>query len=89
MVAELFLRLKNVKMLLLLREKKKWYVSLLAKEADVTYPHAIQIIKKLEQAGLVKTAKDGRNRYVELTDKGREVAIALEAAYHQLSKLQS
>jgi len=88
MVADLFLRVKNVRFLLLLRDRnKKWYTSLLAKMADVTYPHAVQLVKKLEEKGLVKTYKEGRTRYVELTDLGEEVAIALENAYRQLSRL--
>ena len=89
MLVDLFLRTRNVKMLLLLRDKnKKWYVSLLAKEADVTYPHAIQIVKKLEEHGLVRTVKEGRTRYIELTDLGEEVAVTLENAYRQLSRLK-
>ncbi len=88
MVAELFLRVKNVEFLILLRNKnKKWYTSLLAKKADITYPHAIQLVKKLEERGLVKTYKEGRTRYVELTELGEEVALALENAYRQLKRL--
>ena len=88
MLVDIFMRRKNVEMLIALRDKnKKWYLSLLAKEADVTYPHAVQIAKKLEKAGLIRTVKEGRTRYIELTERGEEVAVALENAYRQLLRL--
>ena len=88
MIVDIFLRRKNVEMLIMLRDKNtKWYLSLLAKKVDVTYPHAVIIAKKLEEAGLIRTKKEGRTRYVELTDKGEEVAIALENAYRQLTRI--
>ncbi len=89
-VVDIFLKEKNVLMMVALREKnRRWYVSLLAKEADVTYPHAVHIVRKLEEAGLIRTVKEGRTRYVELTDLGEEVAIALENAYRQLIRISS
>ena len=89
-IVDIFLKRKNVVMLIKLRDKnRKWYVSSLAKEADVTYPHAVQIVRKLEHAGLIRTVKEGRTRYVELTDLGEEVAVALESAYRQLSRIDS
>ena len=89
MIVDLFLRRKNVEIIVALREKKKWYVSLLAKVADMTYPHAIYLIRKLEEGGLVRTYREGRTRYVELTPLGEEVSIALENAYRQLSRIES
>ena len=88
MIVDIFLRRKNVEMLVALRDRNtKWYLSLLAKRVDITYPHAVQIAKKLEEAGLIKTRKEGRTRYIELTDMGEEVAVALENAYRQLARL--
>lgn len=72
-----------------MRDKNtKWYTSLLSKQTDLTYPHTVYIIRKLEDAGLVTTKKKGRTRYVELTERGEEVAIALENAYRQLKRIE-
>ena len=89
MVVELFLREKNVKVLLLLRDRKtRWYVSLLAKRADITYPHAAQLIPRLEEKEIVRTVREGRTRYVELTPLGEEIAVSLENVYRQLKRIE-
>ncbi len=85
MVAELFLRVKNVRLLLLLRQGPH-SISEIAKKADVTYLHAREVINLLEEAGLVSSEKKGRARLVSLTERGQEVAVTLEAAYRQLTK---
>lgn len=85
MVVDLFMRVKNVRLFLLLRQGA-YHISDLAKKTDVTYLHARDVVNMLEEAGLVKTEKKGRKRLVSLTERGEEVAIALEAAYRQLTK---
>jgi predicted transcriptional regulator len=83
----LFLRPKPTKTLILLRDRSKvWYVSKLAKEVDTTYPHMVKLIKTLESMGIVRTKKEGRTRYVELTDKGEELAHDLEGLYRHISR---
>jgi len=84
----LFLKIKPAKALVLLRDKnKRWYVSALAKEVDTTYPYMIKLIKKFEELGIVKTTVSGRTRYVELTEKGDELAHDLEGVYRRLERL--
>ena len=83
-----FLKAKPARAVILLRDKRKlWYVSALAKEVDTTYPHMIKLIKKFEELGIVATKKDGRTRYVELTEKGDELAHDLEGVYRHLERL--
>jgi len=83
-----FLKEKPALTLILLRDKsKKWYISTLAKMVDTTYPHMVKLINRLEQLGIVKTRKEGRTRYVELTDKGEELAHDIEGLYRHLEKL--
>ena len=85
---KIFLKEKPAKTLILLRDKsKRWYVSALAKLVDTTYPHMVKLINRLEEAGIVKTKKEGRTRYVTLTEKGEELAHDIEGLYRHLEKL--
>ncbi len=54
------------------------YGSLLAKEVDCTYSHAVKILQVLESLGLVVFEKKGRVKLIKLTKKGREVADSIE-----------
>lgn len=54
------------------------YGSVLAKEVDCTYSHAVKILQTLEELKLVGFEKKGRIKLIQLTKKGREVANAIE-----------
>ncbi len=54
------------------------YGSLLAKEADCTYSHAVKILQALEKLNLVVFEKKGRIKLIKLTKKGTEVADSIE-----------
>jgi len=54
------------------------YGSILAKEVDCTYSHAVKILQTLEELKLVEFEKKGRIKLIKLTKKGREVADAIE-----------
>lgn len=54
------------------------YGSLLAKEVDCTYSHAVKILQALEKLGLVVFEKKGRMKLIKLTKKGTEVADNIE-----------
>ena len=54
------------------------YGSILAKEVDCTYSHAVKILQTLEELKLVEFDKRGRIKLIKLTKKGREVADAIE-----------
>jgi predicted transcriptional regulator len=54
------------------------YGSILAKEVDCTYSHAVKILQTLEHLKLVDFEKKGRIKLIKLTKKGREVADAIE-----------
>lgn len=54
------------------------YGSVLAKEVDCTYSHAVKILQTLEELKLVGFEKKGRIKLIKLTTKGREVADAIE-----------
>jgi len=54
------------------------YGSILAKEVDCTYSHAVKILQSLERLGLVVFDKKGRIKLIKLTKKGTEVADDIE-----------
>ena len=76
---DIFFRRKPALMLVSLKENTRMrYGSLLAKEVDCTYSHAVKILQTLEELKLVVFEKKGRIKVIQLTKKGREVADAIE-----------
>ena len=54
------------------------YGSILAKEVDCTYSHAVKILQSLERLGLVVFERKGRIKLIKLTKRGQEVADSIE-----------
>lgn len=76
---DIFFRRKPALMLVSLKKSTRMrYGSMLAKEVDCTYSHAVKILQTLEELKLVSFEKKGRIKVIKLTKKGREVADAIE-----------
>jgi len=76
---DLFFRRKPALMMLALKNSSKAkYGSVLAKEVDCTYSHAVKILQILEKLGLVTFDKKGRIKLIKMTKKGEEVADNIE-----------
>ena len=76
---DIFFRRKPALMLVSLKKNNRMrYGSILAKEVDCTYSHAVKILQTLEELKLVSFEKKGRIKIIQLTKKGREVADAIE-----------
>ena len=76
---DIFFRRKPALMLVSLKKNLRLrYGSLLAKEVDCTYSHAVKILQTLQDLELVEFEKKGRIKLIKLTKKGREVAVAIE-----------
>ena len=76
---DIFFRRKPALMLVSLKKNHRMrYGSILAKEVDCTYSHAVKILQTLEKLKLVEFEKKGRIKLISLTKKGREVADAIE-----------
>ena len=76
---DIFFRRKPALMLVSLKKNTRMrYGSILAKEVDCTYSHAVKILQTLEEIKLVSFEKRGRIKVIKLTKKGREVADAIE-----------
>ncbi len=82
---DIFFRRKPALMLVALRRMSKVrYGSLLAKEVDCTYSHAVKILQTLENLGLVKFEKKGRIKLIELTKKGEEISDNIDSIRRKL-----
>jgi predicted transcriptional regulator len=78
-IFEVFFRSKPAMMLVALRNSNKSrYGSILAKEVDCTYSHAVKILQEMETAELVEFQKNGRIKTISLTDTGHKVAEHIE-----------
>ena len=76
---DIFFRRKPALMLVSLKRKARMrYGSILAKEVDCTYSHAVKILQTLEELKLVDFEKRGRIKVIKLTKKGIDVADAIE-----------
>ena len=76
---DIFFRRKPALMLVALKIlSRARYGSILAKEVDCTYSHAVKILQSLERLGLVNFEKKGRIKLIKLTKKGQEIADNIE-----------
>ncbi len=76
---DIFFRRKPALMLIALKKvSRARYGSILAKEVDCTYSHAVKILQILEQLGLVVFEKQGRIKLIKLTKKGLDIADNIE-----------
>jgi len=78
-IFEVFFRKKPAMILVALRnDTRNRYGSILAKEVDCTYSHAVKILQEMEKAKLVNFEKQGRIKLIKLTDSGNKVAESIE-----------
>lgn len=75
---KLFLQEKPTRALLFIGSTGKTYASVISKEIDSTFAHTTRILAKMEQCGLIRFTFEGRIKFVELTEYGREVETALK-----------
>ena len=84
-IFEVFFRRKPAMILVSLRKGgKNKYGSILAKEVDCTYSHAVKILQEMEKARLVTFEKQGRIKSIVLTDNGNKIAEFIEKIKDQL-----
>ena len=60
------------------KNTKNRYGSILAKEVDCTYSHAVKILQEMERSRLVEFVKQGRIKIIRLTESGNKVAENIE-----------
>ncbi|MBU2589939.1 MAG: winged helix DNA-binding protein [Nanoarchaeota archaeon] len=78
-IFEVFFRSKPANILIALKnQNKNKYGSVLAKQVDCTYSHAVKILQEMEKAKLVQFEKSGRIKNIGLTDNGLKIAEHIE-----------
>tara|TARA_Y100000310_G_scaffold344806_1_gene459648 strand:+ start:1018 stop:1290 length:273 start_codon:yes stop_codon:yes gene_type:complete len=78
-IFDVFFRKKPAMILVALRaSSKNRYGSVLAKEVDCTYSHAVKILQEMEKSKLVAFEKQGRIKTIKLTDNGNKIAEHIE-----------
>ncbi len=84
-IFDVFFREKPSRMLVELKNhNSEIYASVLAKQIDCTYSHVVKILQEMEKSGLVSFKKQGRLKLLELTKKGRDIAVNLEEIRNNL-----
>ncbi|RLG67789.1 MAG: hypothetical protein DRO11_09740, partial [Methanobacteriota archaeon] len=85
-----FLQIKPASLLISIRESEEpIYVSILAKKTDCTYSHAIAILKRFQDMGIVDFERIGRVKLVRLTPMGIKVADSLVSFVNAFNMGQS
>lgn len=78
-IFDVFFRKKPAMILVALRaSSKNKYGSVLAKEVDCTYSHAVKILQEMEKSKLVAFEKQGRIKTIKLTESGSKIAEHIE-----------
>lgn len=86
-IFEVFFRRKPALMLVAIKQNQKnRYGSVLAKEVDCTYSHAVKILQDMEKAKLVSFEKQGRIKTISLTDSGNKIAEHISRIKELLSE---
>ena len=75
---EWLIRSKPSALLLALKSGGEQHISNLAKKSSMSYVHALEILKVLEEKGIVTSESRGNKRFVKLTDAGLAFVSALE-----------
>jgi len=86
---EFFFNIKTVEILLsMLEDEKPRYPKVIAEEVGSIYPHVFNILKELEEVGLVESYKEGRIRFLRLTPNGRKITEKFKEIYSDLTTFQ-
>lgn len=75
---KLFLQEKPTLAMLFIGSMGKTYASVISREIDSTFAHTTRILSKMEHSGLIRFTFEGRIKFVELTEYGKDVEIALK-----------
>jgi predicted transcriptional regulator len=65
-------------MLLQLDAEVTSYASELSTKCQTTYSHAVKVMNRMQEYGLVKSEKKGRKKIYELTDEGKDFVDRLQ-----------
>jgi DNA-binding MarR family transcriptional regulator len=82
----LFLREKPALALIAIEEMENAYAAQVARRIDSTVPHTCSILTEMQAEGLISSRPVGRVNYLKVTDRGRNLALALRQLMMILEK---
>ena len=82
----LFLREKPALALIAIEEMENAYAAQVARRIDSTVPHTCSILAEMQAEGLISSRPVGRVNYLNVTDRGRNLALALRQLMKILEK---
>lgn len=88
-IKEFFLQEKPSDMIVLLRKQGTSYAGELSESANTTYSHAVKVMNRMKEAGLVQCSKRGRKKEYRLTKKGACIADSLESMMEEIDGMES
>lgn len=71
---DIFFHKKGKMILLALNTKDTQNVTEIASATSGTYAHTFNLLNEMELLGIIKSAKEGRTKYIKLTPKGKRLA---------------
>lgn len=75
----LFARPKPCRILTTLKDcENTWHLTKLARTTGTTYVYVTRLASRLAQGGIVTIEPKGKKRVVKLTEKGMQIASAIE-----------
>jgi DNA-binding MarR family transcriptional regulator len=78
---------KQAKLILMLADSgKEWYLSTLAKSAEVTYIHTSRFVARCERAGIMESERHGKIKRVFLTEKGKSIASEIQGIMSKINE---
>jgi DNA-binding MarR family transcriptional regulator len=77
-ILSFFLQDKPARIMLEMSKNDRTYPADISKALAATYSHIVRVIQKLEEYGLVSSEKEGRTKYIKLTETGQQVAHNLQ-----------
>jgi predicted transcriptional regulator len=76
---------KPTKLLIVLKESdKKMFQTEISRKINATFAHTLKILELMEKSGIVKSEKDGKRKFVCLTELGAEVAKEVDTVKRML-----
>jgi DNA-binding MarR family transcriptional regulator len=70
----IFFHKKGKQILLALNKKSIQNITEISAAIGGTYAHTFNLLKEMEGLGIIKSAKEGRTKYIKLTPKGKRLA---------------
>ena len=87
MLTRLFLSNKPSNIIIYIKDEERTYANVICKKVDCTYAHVIKILNIFGELNLIKFEKEGRTKYIKLTEDGIEIAHDIEGLMRKFNRI--